>query len=778
MPYVFRTRCTEITVGDNGFYSSIKVCGQELCGRESPVVTVCAGADLFLPKRITGDGRLFSVSTDVGDICLAVHQTDICVSVEIISVPSETYAVVFGPVSIDINETIGEVIGVVQGRGVAFGAQALNIKTVAGYPSGYNAKMTEMFRYSDVSSGITVSDIDYSSRTALKTTDGSAIQLSCRRRDKLETLKVNGVEGCLVYPLSDGDPDAVIAGAKIALFGCRADDALERIGEIEIEHGLPHPIIEGEWGKVSRGAMRSYLITEFDSENIDFVIEKAKIAGLKYIYHSGPQKNWGHFEWQPEIAENNAEARKLVDHAEENGISVGVHTLTNFTTTNDPFVTPVPSEHLLKMCSVDLVEEIDEKTTEICITMADQFRHPLTLNTVQIGNELIRYGEYIEKDGSALLSSCERGAYGTSATGHCANTAVYRLWDYPYSTLFPDIILQDEFSRNISRLFNECNLKQISFDGLEGCSYTGHDTYATTRFVYNCWKGFDHNVINDASRLQHFNWHIHTRMNWGEPWGEAMRTGQVEGRIRNQSFFRRNLFPRMLGWFLIRLADKKFECSTLEDIEWALSEAAGFDGGYAMTIGVQTLRKHGKIDELLKAMKNWDELRYRNVFTEEQKAKLRLPETEWHLEDKGDGSYDLYPLYVSKRFTCALSELQPGQPGGSDWTIENPNQGKASLRLRVDGDGSVRNIMIKTAQSTVKFSCEIEDGQYLICGFDGTAEITDKNYNTIRTVEPQGELIIPSGISSVSFSCGHDKEECPDVIVRFITRGEPEPLHI
>jgi hypothetical protein len=77
-----------------------------------------------------------------------------------------------------------------------------------------------------------------------------------------------------------------------------------------------------------------------------------------------------------------------------------------------------------------------------------------------------------------------------------------------------------------------------------------------TRFSLRCFEGWDHTVINDASGLHHFTWHMNTRMNWGEPWGEAMRTGQVEYRIKNQDFFRRNLFPRMLGWFLIRLADK------------------------------------------------------------------------------------------------------------------------------------------------------------------------------------------------------------------------------
>ena len=56
-------------------------------------------------------------------------------------------------------------------------------------------------------------------------------------------------------------------------------------------------------------------------------------------------------------------------------------------------------------------------------------------------------------------------------------------------------------------------------------------------------------------------------MNLGEPWGEVMRTEQMANKIKNQNFFQRNLFSRMFGWFLIRLVDREFECSTLEDVE-------------------------------------------------------------------------------------------------------------------------------------------------------------------------------------------------------------------
>lgn len=773
----WKTRSTQISIDNEGYFASVLVEGKDILHKgKYPLITACVDNLLVAPKEINFSGELVKVKMKDGEfITLRSKESDVCITLEVVDVPEKYEALLFGPLKVTIHDVVGDIIGVAQGENVAFGMQALNIKTNAGIPLEYVKAVKDNYKYEGKQAELSVGGLSDYRLAAADNSDGTVFQFSCRRRDQVEYRTVNQVEKSLTLPV-DND-DKVIKGARIAFFGSKKSDALSRIGEIEVEQGLPHPMFDGEWGKTAQAAMQSYLISNFSEDDIDFILDKAKIAGFKYIYHSDPFQDWGHFNWGAHFTKNGDEGvKKMVDKAKACGIAMGVHTLTNFMTTNDAYVTPVPSDHLLKQGELTLISDLNKEQTDILIEKSDLFSVPLTLNTLQIGKELITYGSVEDNNGNLLLKNCVRGAFGTNVAGHSQKDVVYKLWDYPYKTLFPDLSLQDKFADRLAEMFNKTGLRQISFDGLEGCSYTGHDTYATAGFVTRFYNQLNHNVLNDASRLEHYLWHIHTRMNWGEPWGEAMRAGQVEHRIKNQDFFRRNLFPRMLGWFLIRLADKNFECSSLEDLEWALSESAGFDAGYAMTINTSTLRRHGQIDQLLSTIRNWDILREAHAFDEKQKERLRDPKTEWHLEKVNEKEYNLYPLCISKHYRCNLAEMQPGQPGGADWALETSYKNTYAIRLKVEGDGSIKNPSFTTSNGIIKFPCLISSNQYLLYSFDGKATITDKNYNVISEINPEGKALISSGSSAISFSCEQFSDDAPEVVVRFITRGKPESI--
>ncbi len=143
---------------------------------------------------------------------------------------------------------------------------------------------------------------------------------------------------------------------------------LNVIEKIELTEDLPHVTLNGIWVKRSPEANKPYWITYFNKENIDECLAYADKLGFNTIYHAHPFKNWGHFDLiESEFPNGRIEMKKCVKKAEQKGIRIGVHTLTNFITTNDAYVTPVPNRHLMTFCRTKLSRPLSANSTEIYI---------------------------------------------------------------------------------------------------------------------------------------------------------------------------------------------------------------------------------------------------------------------------------------------------------------------------------------------------------------------------------------------------------------------------
>jgi hypothetical protein len=287
-------------------------------------------------------------------------------------------------------------------------------------------------------------------------------------------------------------------------------------------------------------------------------------------------------------------------------------------------------------------------------------------------------------------------------------------------------------------------------------------------------------VINDASGLGHYLWHIHTRMNWGEPWGKATRDGMPEYRFRNQDYFNRNLFPRMLGWFQLRLASGGVEATCLSDIEWVLSKCAGFDAGFALSTGLGDLERNGQTDAILAAVREWEKARLSGAFSEEQRERLRDSNGEFHLEPV-DGGWELYPAAYSPVFSYQYEERQPGEPMGAEWEFENEFDGQPLnfvLRVLPDIAASQEDAVINPSFQIdfheVTFPVQLLPHQYLVCEGKKQASVYDINWNLLQTVEADSALPeVRIGTQRLLFHC--DEGTSHSVEVRFKTIGAPEP---
>ncbi|MGQ7871017.1 hypothetical protein [Sunxiuqinia sp. sy24] len=686
---------------------------------------------------------------------IKVEQKPTHTNFELVEIEGDTQPdlAIWGPFATTIKKTVGETVGVVRNDNFAIGIQSLNPKTLGGYPT--NEDDTEpAYDIFATNNLVDIGDsvkVLYRGQTAKHTDYGSVVQAYCRNRSEDKVIPVWNHEFYEVPAFDDGG----LIGTKIALFGCEAKKALETIGEIEIAEGLPHPEIDGEWGKTAIGATASYLIQSFSEDNLDRAIELTQKAGLKYLYHGGPFENWGHFDLQEKPFPDNWESMKrCVERAEKQGVRLGLHTLSNFITTNDPYVTPIPDSRLAKVGSSTLVSAIDATTNNIIIEDPKFFNQMKnnSLHAVVVGDEIIRYAKVSDTKPWTLLD-CERGAFKTLASSHEKGASISKLMDHGYKTFLSNNALSDEIANKIADLFNYTGLYQVSFDGLEGNWSTGMGQYGRLRFAKEWYDNLNPDlqgkVIMDASNPGHYFWHMYTRMNWGEPWYAGFRESQTQYRLMNQDFYRRNLMPCMLGWFSMS------EQISLEDVEWLLARAAGFDAGFALTTSERIVATNGLGNQLLETIAMWEKLRHAGAFTTDQKKLMEDIKNEFHLVPLSENTWNLYQ-YKIDRFEHKQIIRQPGEPVHSKFQFDNTN-GSQVLQFIVTApkESAIRNLSFDINNfKKVELDVTVPAEHYLKYEGGSEAIIYTATWNIVKKVSVDSKRFeVEKGNCNLIFDC-------------------------
>jgi hypothetical protein len=261
----------------------------------------------------------------------------------------------------------------------------------------------------------------------------------------------------------------------------------------------------------------------------------------------------------------------------------------------------------------------------------------------------------------------------------------------------------------------------------------------TTTWYNNLNDNIKSHFIADASRTSHYFWHIYSRMNWGEPWYAGFRESQTEYRFKNQKYFARNLMPGMLGWF--RMTNQ----TSIEDIEWMLAKAAGYNAGFGFVCSYKSLEENGQTDKILKKIKIWEQARLQGAFNDEIREQLRNTKKEFQLVQLADNEWELTQI-TPVRLEHSRKVRQPGEPLFSKITFNNPSE-KQNLNFILSAiDGNVQDIKME---------------------IDGYKEIV------FHVTLQQGETIkYEGGDRAVHYSKNNDKIEELNLDLPFLTPGE------
>jgi hypothetical protein len=174
-----------------------------------------------------------------------------------------------------------------------------------------------------------------------------------------------------------------------------------------------------------------------------------------------------------------------------------------------------------------------------------------------------------------------------------------------------------------------------------------------------------------------------------------MRDSQVNYRLENQRYYKRNFLPGGLGWFSFK---PQFR---LEDIEWLQARSAGFDAGYLLGLNKKAVESCGFMENHFEAIREWQKARKAKAFSEDQISRLQNPKNEFHLEKVSDSEWKLYQLKLKSGYSHTFRHVQDGEPVISKWKYNNPYDNQnlqfyMFVNAGSDGaNGSVSNIKIE-----------------------------------------------------------------------------------
>ena len=470
--------------------------------------------------------------------------------------------------------------------------------------------------------------------------------------------------------------------------------------------------------------------------------------------------------------------KKCVEKAKAHNIMMGIHTLSNFITTNDLYVTPVPDKRLAKVGTSIIIEDIDPNQTEIPVESPDFFNQFKNnhLRTVVVGNELIRYGEVTKKAPWKLLN-CQRGTNGTTASFHQKGEKISKLAGHAYKVFLTNAELSIEVSKKIAELFNKTGVRQISFDGLEGNRSTGMGNYGEILFTQTWFENLNDEIrqhyIADAGRTSHYFWHFYTRMNWGEPWYAGFRESQTEYRLKNQKYFKRNLMPAMLDWF------KMTPETSIEDIEWMLVRSAAFNAGYGLVTSYKTLEENAHSEKILKLLGEWEKARLSGVFSDEQKQRMKNLNNEFHLETINENQWNIFQIY-SYKFKHEKKVRQHGEPLYSTFTFENPVAKQPVNFILTAVNSDLKDIKMELGNyKEISLPITLKAGVTIKYNGKEKAIVYNKNWQKLKETSMDASVLTVSrGEHTLTFDCNFAGGKEPKVKLEVRIVGKSEKVKI
>lgn len=500
--------------------------------------------------------------------------------------------------------------------------------------------------------------------------------------------KIDAFESETYYRMVAGMQRSVkLMNVGAALITTQTKNLLNCIDRLEKDYKLPLGV---ESRNREAYKYSYYELRNATPQNIDEHIYYARKGGFKMmvIYYPDFSSAMGHFPWNNNFPNGIKDLQKITKKIKQAGMIPGFHIHYNKAAKNDLYVSPVPDSRLNIVRYFTLTDSIDASSTTIRVeenpegcTMEDGRR------LLKIGNELVSYKNYTTSK-PYLFTGCRRGELNSNIKsiekGYKLGLLDVDTW--PLFIRFDQkTSIQEEVGQRIAQICKDAGFEFIYFDGAEDvpppywftCSKAQLDVY---KFIN------PKPLFCEGAMKSHFSWHIITRGNAFDLFPpryirEATRKYPMEAAKYTANDFTSINF----GWNDYLAPDSTCIGMQPDMYEYICSRGAAWNCPIALMGKLDQLKKHPRTEDNLQVIRNWEEARVTNFFTEKQKEELKDPKQEHILIRDENGRFELIPYKKIENATTNSDDVQAFvfSRKSKTWVVFWHAKGKGALQIPV-----------------------------------------------------------------------------------------------
>lgn len=498
--------------------------------------------------------------------------------------------------------------------------------------------------------------------------------------------RIDSVKEDEYYLLSaDAVRDIKLKGCEAALIVSAKNEFLDCVEVIENDYDLPKGV-ESRRSKDINSSI--YWSDNVNPDNLDTHISYIKKCGFtKFLFYYSTifagEKSYtgiGDYVFEDYFPNGADDLKKMLDKIKEAGITPGLHILHTHIGLNSKYLTPVADHRLNLTRHFTLAKDLKKDDNVIYVEENPQgtVMHE-NCRVLKFGGELIKYEGYTTEKPYCFVG-CERGFNNTYIKEFDVGTigGILDLSEYCAISAYIDqhTGLQDEIADKIAKAYN-VGFEFIYFDGSEGTNppYEFHVSNAQ----YRVYKKFEKApLFCEGAAKSHFGWHMLSGGNAFDIFPPEVFKAKIAQFPADEAQKMAMDFTRInFGWW---------NCvqETQPDMyEYGTSRAAAWNCPVTVMSNFEIFEKNPRANDLFEVLYRWEDVRKRNLLTDEQKNELKNTDKEHILLLNEKNDYELVEYTKIKNDDEKISAFI-FERAGKNYVVCWHTQGEGKLLIEIN----------------------------------------------------------------------------------------------